>query len=653
MSPSAGPRVNRPGRGLLRLASLSCFLILAAVTPVLAQSNPSAPGNGSQSGSNRGQVTGNPCNQSKQSPTQKGEEHSEHDDPFLKYAKGVKVRVSQVDVSKFPTMRAFVSVTDSLGIPIRTLNEGDFVVTEGGTGAADVHFANRDELELPLALIFVVDISGSMEPAMSAEIEALQAFVKQLQPRDRVGLITFSDAAIREVPLTDDHEALLRRSDVLSPYGQTALWDGIQLGVEELLADTDPARKALIVLSDGLDNKSLESPATVLKFYDENAQQQNKGFSIYCLGLGAQIDRAALGNIATRTGGVYLDSPSQQDLANVYEQILHQIQNEYLLEYTSPLESEAGTIIDLEVGLKTVQGFDPGQYSYRSPGLAKLLARSLIPGLIAIALMMLVLILATIFKLARKAWVTVMITPLEGRDYALGALGGDIGSLEGCEVRVARDPTILPLHAAFKETHEGFLLEAVDPASPILMGPRMLSRRLLRDGDRFILGMTQFVFHERVSRPGAGLEVEVDSEVFNRIDAAELSEAAQLAGGAAAAPGSAGAAAIAGAVAAAGGVMKVAPKSIVSMSGPHATQRFELHSGDNSIGRGEGSIPLNDSQVSRRHAVIKLEAGGATLLDMGSTNGTRVNGNPVQPGIPQAVFAGDVLSIGNGEYRLE
>jgi VWFA-related protein len=558
------------------------------------------------------------------------------------------MRISQVDVTTFPLVRAFVSVTDSVGIPIRTLQEGDFTVKENGVEALDVHFGNRDELDLPLALIFVVDISGSMEGAMPLEIEAIKSFVAELQPRDRVGLITFSDAAIPEVRLTTDHESLLRRVEMMTPYGQTALWDGVQLGIEELLADTDPARKALVVLSDGVDNLSRESPQTVLKYYDENALANNKGFSIYTLGLGEQIERGALGNLSARTGGVYLSSPSQQDLADVYQQILRQIQNEYLLEYTSPLESEAGTIIDLSTGLRPVRSFEPGEYSYRSPGLAKLLARSLIPGLIAIAIMMLILIFATIYKLTRKAWVTVMLTPLEGRDYALSPSGSDIGSLEGSELRVARDPAMLPLHASLKETHEGYLLQAVDPASPILMGHKLLARKLLRDGDRFILGTTAFVFHERISRPGAGGEMLVDDEMLTRLDPAELNEDAQLAAGAAAAAADASGSTPAQAVS------RQAPKGIAAVSGPHRGQRFDLRSGDNSIGRSDASIALGrDNQVSRRHAVIKLDSGGATLLDMGSTNGTRLNGQTLQPGIPQPVFSGDVLGIGSGEYRLE
>jgi pSer/pThr/pTyr-binding forkhead associated (FHA) protein len=41
------------------------------------------------------------------------------------------------------------------------------------------------------------------------------------------------------------------------------------------------------------------------------------------------------------------------------------------------------------------------------------------------------------------------------------------------------------------------------------------------------------------------------------------------------------------------------------------------------------------------------------LIDAGSTNGTRLNGKPCQAGMPHPVYAGDVLGIGNGEYKLE
>lgn len=564
-------------------------------------------------------------------------------DPYLQYAQNVSVRISQLETSAFPTVRAFVSVTDENGVLLRTLKEGNFALTENNIAAADLHFGNRDELNLPLAIQFVVDISGSMgvqlddqgTTPVTLEVEAIRQFVSQLKPGDRAGLIVFSDAAMRMVPLTDDHPSLLRELDNLVGFGQTALYDGLMLGMEELLTDTQPARRALIVLSDGLDNRSLETPQTILQFYDDNILKANLGFSVYALGLGEEIDRIGLNEIARRTGGMYFDSPTAQDLADVYDNILQQIQSEYLLEYTSPGESKPGQIIDVQVTLNGIGTFTPGKYTYRSPGLSKALARAFWPGLITVAVLLAILIIATIYKISRRVWLTVMITPLEGKDLPVSSRGGDIGTLESCEVRISADPAMLPLHASLRETANGYVLEAVDPASPIILGNRLLAKKLLRSGDRFTLGYTTFIFNERVTRPGDGDEI-LAEHVYSAPQP-QITEAMQTAVKPGATPSA----------------PRKAPTAMLGQSGPHAGQRFALAQGENSIGRLEGTIQLNDSQVSRRHCQLTLAAGAATLLDPGSTNGTRVNGVRCQPGITQAVYAGDVLGIGAGEFRLE
>jgi len=235
----------------------------------------------------------------------------------------------------------------------------------------------------------------------------------------------------------------------------------------------------------------------------------------------------------------------------------------------------------------------------------------------------------------------VMITPLEGKDYAVGGYGAEIGTLESCEVRLPADPAMLPLHASLQESADGFVLVATDPQSPIIMGGQLLARKLLRSGDRFTLGTTEFVFNERVLRPGDG-EAVLAEHVAETEQPAPLTEEAQLA------------MQEGGPVAAAEAVQRQLPRRLVAISGPHAGLTAELTDGDNVIGRQEGSIQLGaDNQVSRRHCVIALSTSGAMLTDPGSTNGTRVNGRPCQPGIAQAVWAGDVLGIGSGEYRLE
>lgn len=105
---------------------------------------------------------------------------------------------------------------------------------------------------------------------------------------------------------------------------------------------------------------------------------------------------------------------------------------------------------------------------------------------------------------------------------------------------------------------------------------------------------------------------------------------------------------VAGAGAGAGG-KSTPPRSAPPVShalvvdGPNT--RHELREGSNLIGRGvEASIRLPDTGVSRLHVDVQLSRGAATVVDLGSTNGTIVNGRRV----PQIVLSdGDVIRIGH------
>jgi hypothetical protein len=73
--------------------------------------------------------------------------------------------------------------------------------------------------------------------------------------------------------------------------------------------------------------------------------------------------------------------------------------------------------------------------------------------------------------------------------------------------------------------------------------------------------------------------------------------------------------------------------------------RHVLSSGRNVIGRGtEADIRLPDTGVSRKHVDVVLDGGTATVEDLGSTNGTLVNGRRVSR---QALVDGDVIRIGH------
>jgi len=69
------------------------------------------------------------------------------------------------------------------------------------------------------------------------------------------------------------------------------------------------------------------------------------------------------------------------------------------------------------------------------------------------------------------------------------------------------------------------------------------------------------------------------------------------------------------------------------------------------IGRAECDVDLNDPDVSRRHAVVRSVDTGVALEDLGSTNGTWVNGRRIE-GIVE-LSAGDEVRFGNTVWRLE
>ena len=72
---------------------------------------------------------------------------------------------------------------------------------------------------------------------------------------------------------------------------------------------------------------------------------------------------------------------------------------------------------------------------------------------------------------------------------------------------------------------------------------------------------------------------------------------------------------------------------------------LRLENGENVVGRDPASaVWLDEAGVSRRHAALTLETDGATLRDLGSKNGTWLNGEPVHD--PQRVFDGDRIQVG-------
>jgi pSer/pThr/pTyr-binding forkhead associated (FHA) protein len=88
-----------------------------------------------------------------------------------------------------------------------------------------------------------------------------------------------------------------------------------------------------------------------------------------------------------------------------------------------------------------------------------------------------------------------------------------------------------------------------------------------------------------------------------------------------------------------------------AISGPHTGRIVEVHD-ELSVGRDPGCVlRLDDPKVSRRHATLHPSAGGITIRDEGSLNGTWVNDGRIAGS--RALAAGDRVRIGGSEFIVD
>ena len=90
--------------------------------------------------------------------------------------------------------------------------------------------------------------------------------------------------------------------------------------------------------------------------------------------------------------------------------------------------------------------------------------------------------------------------------------------------------------------------------------------------------------------------------------------------------------------------------SLIAQSGPDAGRSFLLSAAQNLIGRDSSAqVMLSDPTVSRRHAMIRVEADRTTVADLGSQSGTQVDGERIQ-GV--RISVGERVVLGQSEFTL-
>lgn len=96
---------------------------------------------------------------------------------------------------------------------------------------------------------------------------------------------------------------------------------------------------------------------------------------------------------------------------------------------------------------------------------------------------------------AKQGWLKVAAGVIAGKQFILYKNPTFIGSSPKCEIYLFKDPTVMPQHAAVTEIRGNYTLEPLGPECPVMVNGQPLQRpQKLDNGDRIIIGATQFVF---------------------------------------------------------------------------------------------------------------------------------------------------------------
>jgi VWFA-related protein len=272
-----------------------------------------------------------------------------------------------------------ISVTDASGKPVPGLRQSDFSVDLLGKHLPIVYFAG-EEHSAPTSLVVVMDESGSMygklvaPPDMLAAIRGkISAVVGGLNRCDEVALVMASGALVAGgepnmhkvrvlQPFTTGHTLPLRYLYEYTPYGETSLYDAIDLGLQTA-AGAHYRQRALIVISDGIDNSSTTKKDQLaarlrqsrIEFFavgigDPSAGENPQGAMLGALVIEfhsvGKLDAKDLSDLATAANGQFIEASSLrkdqgQSFAKALQKVSDNLGSSYLIGVVVPSHVEA------------------------------------------------------------------------------------------------------------------------------------------------------------------------------------------------------------------------------------------------------------------------------------------------------------------------
>jgi len=264
-----------------------------------------------------------------------------------------------------------VGVVDKQGHSITNLSANDFAIYEDGVRRPIVHF---EPTEAPFSLVMLLDTSGSTVTFRQQIEGAALRFLDALRPEDRVAVIDFNGKGTKlQLPFSTDRHRIAYTIGITLQQGkgETPLYDALRYSVKELAREAPRRRKAIVVLTDGLDTEarngdrsvvSKASPERIDSAIRAEANSQlvsvlneadRQGVTIFPLALPSgdpkrlplqdpaitamyNAARIRLQLLADRTGGRLHEIHRLDDLAGLYARVAADLRTLYTVVYQPP-----------------------------------------------------------------------------------------------------------------------------------------------------------------------------------------------------------------------------------------------------------------------------------------------------------------------------
>lgn len=255
---------------------------------------------------------------------------------------GAGIAVSQ---HRFPaiTLKAAVhevslvfSVTDRKGHFVRELQPSDLRILDNNQQQTTFTFF-QSQTDMPLRIALLLDVSSSVGAAFETEQDTIHGFLKDIvRPNDTAALFAFNQRVQLIAPVAENWKKIRHQIKHLKITGETAIYDAVSSASAWLIQDPRPARRIIILITDGQENEShtsrQESISSALKaeasIYSVNVGHDNPEISKE-----AREGKETLKQLADQTGGNYLEVKRNGNAERAFNKIRRELRNQYAIAY--------------------------------------------------------------------------------------------------------------------------------------------------------------------------------------------------------------------------------------------------------------------------------------------------------------------------------